>query len=106
MRSETLSIHGGFSHDPATRAVATPIYQNVAYEFESADEAAAMFNLEAPGYRYSRIANPTTDILERRVAAARGRRRRARGRLGTGRAQPRLSHPRRPRRQHTGMGAV
>jgi O-acetylhomoserine (thiol)-lyase len=68
MRNETLSIHGGFGRDPATRAVAVPIYQNVAYEFESADEAAALFNLEAPGYRYSRIANPTTDILERRVA--------------------------------------
>jgi O-acetylhomoserine (thiol)-lyase len=72
MRSETFSIHGGFSHDPATRAVATPIYQNVAYEFESADEAAAMFNLEAPGYRYSRISNPTTDILEKRVAGLEG----------------------------------
>ena len=72
MRSETISIHGGFGHDPTTRAVAAPIYQNVAYEFESADEAAAMFNLEAPGYRYSRIANPTTDILERRVAQLEG----------------------------------
>jgi O-acetylhomoserine (thiol)-lyase len=72
MRSETLAIHGGFRCDPATRAVAVPIYQNVAYEFESADEAAAMFNLEAPGFRYSRIANPTTDILEKRVAELEG----------------------------------
>ena len=72
MRRETISIHGGFTCDPATRAVATPIYQNIAYEFESADEAAAMFNLEAPGYRYSRIANPTTDILEKRVAELEG----------------------------------
>jgi O-acetylhomoserine (thiol)-lyase len=72
MRSETLAIHGGFQCDPATRAVAVPIYQNVAYEFESADEAAAMFNLEAPGFRYSRIANPTTDILEKRVAGLEG----------------------------------
>ena len=72
MRRETISIHGGFTCDPATRAVATPIYQNVAYEFESADEAAAMFNLEAPGYRYSRIANPTTDVLEKRVAELEG----------------------------------
>jgi O-acetylhomoserine (thiol)-lyase len=72
MRTETISIHGGFNHDPATRAVAAPIYQNVAYEFESADEAAAMFNLEVPGFRYSRIANPTTDILERRVAQLEG----------------------------------
>ena len=72
MRRETISIHGGFTCDPATRAVATPIYQNVADEFESADEAAAMFNLEAPGYRYSRIANPTTDVLEKRVAELEG----------------------------------
>jgi O-acetylhomoserine (thiol)-lyase len=72
MRSETISVHGGFGCDPATRAVAPPIYQNVAYEFESADEAAAMFNLEVPGYRYSRIANPTTDILEKRVALLEG----------------------------------
>ena len=72
MRRETLSIHGGFGCDPATKAVAPPIYQNVAYEFESADQAAAMFNLEEPGYRYSRISNPTTDILERRVAALEG----------------------------------
>ena len=68
MRLETISIHGGFACDPTTRAVATPIYQNVAYEFESADQAAAMFNLEVPGFRYSRIANPTTDVLAKRVA--------------------------------------
>jgi O-acetylhomoserine (thiol)-lyase len=72
MRSETISIHGGFDHDPATKAVAPPIYQNVAYEFDSADHGAALFNLEADGFRYSRIANPTTDILERRVAQLEG----------------------------------
>jgi O-acetylhomoserine (thiol)-lyase len=72
MRSETISIHGGFRCDPATKAVAVPIYQNVAYEFESADHGAALFNLEAEGFRYSRIANPTTDILERRVAELEG----------------------------------
>jgi O-acetylhomoserine (thiol)-lyase len=72
MRSEAIFIHGGFGCDPATRAVAPPIHQNVAYEFESADEAAAMFDLEVPGFRYSRIANPTTDILERRVAQLEG----------------------------------
>src|SRR5271169_4766326 len=72
MRLETISIHGGFACDPTTRAVATPIYQNVAYEFESADQAAAMFNLEVPGFRYSRIANPTTDVLEKRVAMLKG----------------------------------
>jgi O-acetylhomoserine (thiol)-lyase len=69
MRNETIAIHGGFECDPATRAVAVPIYQTVAYEFDSADHGAALFNLETPGYRYSRIANPTNDVLERRVAA-------------------------------------
>src|ERR1700683_4365740 len=72
MRSETISIHGGCTGGPATKAVAPPIYQNVAYEFESADQAAAMFNLEVPGFRYSRIANPTTDVLEKRVAMLEG----------------------------------
>src|ERR1700727_3313596 len=72
MRTETISIHGGFQFDPATKAVAVPIYQNVAYEFESADHAAALFNLEQEGFRYSRISNPTTDILERRVAELEG----------------------------------
>ena len=72
MRQETISIHGGFVCDPATKAVAPPIYQNVAYEFDSADQAAALFNLEQPGFRYSRIANPTTDILEKRVAQLEG----------------------------------
>src|SRR6202020_616900 len=72
MRSETISIHGGFQCDPTTKAVAVPIYQNVAYEFESADHGAALFNLETEGFRYSRISNPTTDILERRVAELEG----------------------------------
>ena len=72
MRRETISVHGGFQCDPATKAVAVPIYQNVAYEFASADEGAALFNLEQPGFRYSRIANPTVDVLERRVAALEG----------------------------------
>jgi O-acetylhomoserine (thiol)-lyase len=72
MHRETVSVHGGFGCDPASKAVAPPIYQNVAYEFESADEAAALFNLEIPGYRYSRISNPTVDILEKRVAELEG----------------------------------
>jgi len=72
MRRETISVHGGFVCDPATHAVAPPIYQNVAYEFDSADQAAGMFNLEIPGYRYSRISNPTSDILDQRVALLEG----------------------------------
>jgi O-acetylhomoserine (thiol)-lyase len=72
MRNETLSIHGGFTCDPTTKAVAVPIHQNVAYEFDSADHGAALFNLEAEGYRYSRISNPTVDVLEKRVALLEG----------------------------------
>src|SRR3982074_151039 len=69
MRNETIAIHAGYDPDPTTKSVAVPIYQTVAYEFDSADHGAALFNLETPGYRYSRIANPTNDVLERRVAA-------------------------------------
>ena len=72
MRSETIAVHGGYDGDPTTHACAVPIYQTVAYEFDSADHGAALFNLEAPGYRYSRIANPTVEVLERRVAAMHG----------------------------------
>ena len=72
MRKETIAVHGGYETDPTTRAVAVPIYQTVAYEFESAEHGAALFNLEAEGYRYTRISNPTTDVLERRVAALEG----------------------------------
>lgn len=72
MRSETIAVHGGYDGDPATKAVAVPIYQTVAYEFDSADHAAALFDLEQDGFRYSRISNPTTDVLERRIAALEG----------------------------------
>src|ERR1700758_718206 len=72
MRRETIAIHGGYEVDPTTKAVAVPIYQTVAYAFDSADHGAALFNLEVDGYRYSRISNPTTAVLERRVAALEG----------------------------------
>jgi O-acetylhomoserine (thiol)-lyase len=72
MRRETIAIHAGYEPDPTTKAVAVPIYQTVAYAFDSADHAAALFNLEAEGYRYTRIQNPTTAVLERRVAALEG----------------------------------
>jgi O-acetylhomoserine (thiol)-lyase len=72
MRSETIAIHGGYDVEPTTKAVAVPIYQTVAYTFDSADHGAALFNLEVDGYRYTRIANPTTAVLERRVAALEG----------------------------------
>src|SRR5437870_12534234 len=72
MKSETIAIHGGYDVDPTTKAVAVPIYQTVAYAFDSAGHGAALFNLEVEGYRYSRISNPTTAVLERRVAALEG----------------------------------
>ena len=52
MKRETMAIHGGYETDPTTKAVAVPIYQTVAYEFDSADHGAALFNLEVEGYRY------------------------------------------------------
>jgi O-acetylhomoserine (thiol)-lyase len=72
MKPETIAIHGGYEVEPTTRAVAVPIYQTVAYAFDSADHGAALFNLEAEGHRYSRISNPTTAVLEERVAALEG----------------------------------
>ena len=72
MRLETQAIHAGFDGDPATGAAAVPIYQSAAFLFDSADHGAALFNLEVEGFRYSRINNPTVDILERRVAAMEG----------------------------------
>src|ERR1700744_6267622 len=72
MRSETIAIHAGYEPDSATKSVAVPIYQTASYAFDSADHGAALFNLEAEGYRYSRIANPTTAVLEKRVAELEG----------------------------------
>ena len=72
MKLETIAIHSGYDVDPTTKAVAVPIYQTVAYAFDSAEHAAALFNLEAEGFRYTRIQNPTTAVLERRVAALEG----------------------------------
>ncbi|CCE07474.1 O-acetylhomoserine aminocarboxypropyltransferase (O-acetylhomoserine (thiol)-lyase or OAH sulfhydrylase) [Bradyrhizobium sp. STM 3843] len=72
MRNETIAIHAGYEPDPTTKAVAVPIYQTAAYAFDSADHGAALFNLEAEGYRYSRISNPTTAVLEKRVSELEG----------------------------------
>jgi O-acetylhomoserine (thiol)-lyase len=72
MRIETIAIHEGYEAEATTKSVAVPIYQTVSYTFDSADHGAALFNLETEGYRYSRIANPTTDVLERRIAALEG----------------------------------
>jgi O-acetylhomoserine (thiol)-lyase len=72
MHNETVALHAGFDMDPATRSVAVPIYQTVAYGFDNAEHGAALFNLETEGYRYSRISNPTNTVLECRVAALEG----------------------------------
>src|SRR5438105_13065403 len=68
MKRETIALHGGYGGDPTTKAVAVPIYQTVAYSFDSAAHGAALFDLEVEGYRYTRIGNPTVDVLERRIA--------------------------------------
>jgi O-acetylhomoserine (thiol)-lyase len=72
MRDETVAIHGGYEVEPTTKAVAVPIYQTVAYAFDSADHGAALFNLEVEGFRYTRISNPTNVVLERRIAELEG----------------------------------
>ena len=68
----TLALHAGQRPDPVTGARAVPIYQTTSYVFRDSDHAAALFNLEEPGYIYSRIANPTVAVLEERLAALEG----------------------------------
>ena len=72
MNLETIAIHVGYDGDPTTKAVAVPIYQTVAFEFDSAEHGAALFNLEVAGNIYTRIGNPTNTVLEKRVAALEG----------------------------------
>ncbi len=72
MRPETIALHAGYDCDPTTKAVAVPIYQTVAYSFDSAAHGAALFDLEVEGFRYTRIGNPTCAVLERRVAELEG----------------------------------
>ncbi len=72
MKLETQAIHAGFNDDPATRAVAVPIYQTTSYSFRDTEHGANLFNLAEPGNIYSRIMNPTCDVLEQRIAAMEG----------------------------------
>ena len=72
MKFETKSVHAGYKPDPTTKAMAVPIYQTVAYAFDSAQHAADLFDLKVPGNIYTRIMNPTQDVLEQRVAALEG----------------------------------
>ncbi|MDQ6966660.1 MAG: aminotransferase class I/II-fold pyridoxal phosphate-dependent enzyme, partial [Mariprofundaceae bacterium] len=72
MKTETIAIHAGYETDPTTKSVAVPIYQTVAYEFDNAQHGADLFNLAVPGNIYTRIMNPTADVLEKRVAELEG----------------------------------
>src|SRR6202042_2492905 len=69
---DTIAVHGGYSPEPTTKAVAVPIYQTVAYAFDSAQHGADLFDLKVPGNIYTRIMNPTQDVLEQRLAALEG----------------------------------
>ncbi len=72
MKKETIAIHTGYKTDVTTKSVAVPIYQTVAYEFDDAQHGADLFNLAVPGNIYTRIMNPTNDVLEQRLAAMEG----------------------------------
>ena len=72
MKKETIAIHAGYETDPTSHACAVPIYQTTAYEFDNAQHGADLFNLAVPGNIYTRLMNPTTDVLEKRVAELEG----------------------------------
>jgi O-acetylhomoserine (thiol)-lyase len=72
MRFETQAVHAGYRPDPTTKAVVPPIYQTVAYAFDSAQHGADLFDLKVPGNIYTRIMNPTQAVLEERLAALEG----------------------------------
>ena len=72
MKLETLAIHAGYSPDPTTKAVAVPIYQTTSYAFDNTQHGADLFDLKVAGNIYTRIMNPTQDVLEKRVAALEG----------------------------------
>jgi len=72
MKLETIAVHGGYSPDPTTKAVAVPIYQTTSYAFDDTQHGADLFDLKVAGNIYTRIMNPTSDVLEKRVAALEG----------------------------------
>ena len=72
MKPETIAIHVGYSSDPTTKSAAVPIYQTTSYTFDDTQHGADLFDLKVPGNIYTRITNPTNDILEKRVAALEG----------------------------------
>jgi O-acetylhomoserine (thiol)-lyase len=72
MRLETIAVHGGYTPDPTTKSVAVPIYQTTSYAFDSAQHGADLFDLKVQGNIYTRIMNPTSDVLEKRIAELEG----------------------------------
>ena len=72
MKIETIAIHGGYSPEPTTKAVAVPIYQTTSYAFDNTQHAADLFDLKVEGNIYTRMMNPTTAVLEQRVAQMEG----------------------------------
>src|SRR5690606_33545384 len=72
MKFETLAVHAGYRPDPTTRAAAVPIYQTVSYAFDDTQHGADLFDLKVQGNIYTRIMNPTQDVLEQRLAALEG----------------------------------
>ena len=72
MKMETMAVHAGYSPDPTTKAVTVPIYQTTAYAFDNTQHGADLFDLKVEGNIYTRIMNPTNDVLEQRVAAMEG----------------------------------
>lgn len=72
MKRETIAIHGGFTSDPTTRSVVVPIYQTTSFTFDDTQHGADLFDLKVPGNIYTRIMNPTTDVLEQRIAQLEG----------------------------------
>ncbi|HJU99714.1 MAG TPA: aminotransferase class I/II-fold pyridoxal phosphate-dependent enzyme [Burkholderiaceae bacterium] len=72
MKLETIAVHGGYTPDPTTRAAAVPIYQTVSYAFDDTQHGADLFDLKVQGNIYTRIMNPTQDVLEKRMAALEG----------------------------------
>lgn len=72
MKLETIAVHGGYSPDPTTKSAAVPVYQTTSYAFDSAQHGADLFDLKVAGNIYTRMMNPTTDVLEKRVAELEG----------------------------------
>ena len=72
MKLETIAVHGGYSPDPTTKSAAVPIYQTTSYAFDNTQHGADLFDLKVAGNIYTRIMNPTQDVLEKRVAELEG----------------------------------